>query len=81
MYHRPNVPQNLFKLQSVPFLRETRTRTLPSYGKKWPLEQLYLTLGEFEAGCEYWGQDEPISFMPGGIRMTFNASARVQASC
>lgn len=74
------LPPNLFKLPRGPFLIETRTRKLPSYGKKPPLEQLYLTLGESEAGCEYWGHDKLITFMPGGIRMTFNVSAGVQAS-
>lgn len=66
---------DLFKLQSVPFLIQTWTCTLASYCKKWSLEQLYLTWGESEAGCEYWGQDKPISFMPGGIRMPLNSSA------
>lgn len=75
------LPQNFFKLQSMPFLLETWTGTLASYCMKWPLEQLHLTPGESEAGCGYWGQEDPLGFTPGEIRMTFGTSAGVQASC
>lgn len=52
-----------------------------SFCEKCPHEWFHLTPGKAEAECESRGQGDSISFMPGEIRVTFNASALDQVNC